>query len=72
MIQAFLEENVHAGQRVLDIGCGPGHLTNALPLEVEVVGIDLSNSMIDMAQQKRPSGQYFVHDFHKVRHCLLN
>ncbi|SDW21379.1 class I SAM-dependent methyltransferase [Paenibacillus sp. CF384] len=65
-IEEFLEENVRAGQRVLDIGCGPGHLTNELPPDVEVVGLDLSASMVDMARLKRPSGTYLVHDFHKV------
>lgn len=65
-VKDFLAEYVRAGQRLLDIGCGPGHLTNELPLEVEVVGLDLSTSMVDIARLKRPSGTYLVHDFHNA------
>nr|WP_243864911.1 class I SAM-dependent methyltransferase [Paenibacillus castaneae] len=65
-IRAFLTESVHAGQRVLDIGCGPGHLTSELPLNVEVVGLDLSTAMVETARRKRPSGTYLVHDFHQA------
>ncbi len=64
-VRAFLAENVHAGQRILDLGCGPGHLTSALPLDVEVVGLDISTAMVDAARRKRPSGTYLVHDFHR-------
>ncbi|MHB1684285.1 MAG: class I SAM-dependent methyltransferase [Bacilli bacterium] len=64
-VRAFLAENVHSGQRVLDLGCGPGHLTSALPLDVEVVGLDISYAMVYEARRKRPSGTYLVHDFHQ-------
>ncbi|MFD1676536.1 class I SAM-dependent DNA methyltransferase [Alicyclobacillus fodiniaquatilis] len=64
-VRAFLAENVHAGQRVLDLGCGPGHLTSALPLDVEVVGFDISTAMVNAARLKRPSGTYLMHDFHQ-------
>ncbi len=64
-VRTFLAKNVHAGQRVLDLGCGPGHLTNELPLDVEVVGLDISTAMVDAARLKRPSGTYLVHDFHQ-------
>lgn len=53
------------GTRVLDVGCGPGHLTHALPPEVEVVGIDLSAEMLRVARQRRPGGTYRVHDYHQ-------
>ncbi|WP_062105614.1 class I SAM-dependent DNA methyltransferase [Bacillus niameyensis] len=64
-VQTFLQENVCAGKRVLDLGCGPGHLTSSLPLDVEVVGLDISTAMVDEARRKRPSGTYLVHDFHQ-------
>lgn len=64
-MKGFLEENVNSGQRVLDLGCGPGHLTSALPLDVDVVGVDLSTAMVDEARRNRPSGTYLVHDFHQ-------
>ncbi len=42
---------VRPGERVLDIGCGPGHLLEALP-EVEYVGLDLSAEYIDAARRR--------------------
>nr|WP_318281175.1 methyltransferase domain-containing protein [Paenibacillus bovis] len=65
-VESFLAENVSSGHRVLDIGCGPGHFTSALPLDVEVVGLDISKAMVHVARQKRPTGTYLVHDFHQA------
>lgn len=55
MVQRFryLTENLRwEGQRVLDVGCGPGHYMAAL-LEkgaTEAVGIDFAPAMIELAQ----------------------
>jgi SAM-dependent methyltransferase len=40
------------GGRVLDVGCGPGHLANRLTRDhgLEVTGLDLDPSMIDRAR----------------------
>ncbi|MBX7136274.1 MAG: class I SAM-dependent methyltransferase [Fimbriimonadaceae bacterium] len=59
----FLEKTAEGGMNVLDVGCGPGHLTGNLPESVRVVGIDISAQMIGKAKAGRPSGQYFVHDY---------
>lgn len=52
---ATLAEYVHAGQRVLDIGCGNG--TTAFKLiesvEIELLGLDFSPEMIAQANQER-------------------
>jgi SAM-dependent methyltransferase len=51
---AFLFErlDLHAGSRVLDVGCGPGRHSLALARRgVEVVGIDHSDEFIDLARQ---------------------
>lgn len=77
----FLTQVINGGirvfDRVLDVGCGPGHLTAGLPGSVEVVGIDISPEMIKKAKHARPIGRYLVHDFHSplgdrraVRHRL--
>jgi len=50
--------------RVLDLGCGPGHLTRKLPADVEVVGLDLSPDMVELATALRPAGTYRVHSFY--------
>lgn len=48
-------------QTVLDIGCGEGWLTQALiEQNVDCIGIDGSQNLITIAQQKRPGSFYCV------------
>ncbi|AUX43794.1 SAM-dependent methyltransferase [Sorangium cellulosum] len=63
-VRAFLREVVVEGARVLDAGCGPGHLTRDLPASVDVVGFDIAEGMLDIARKKRPHGAYHRHDYH--------
>ncbi|XVU29934.1 methyltransferase domain-containing protein [Actinoplanes sp. CA-054009] len=45
--------------RVLDVGCGPGHLTDYLrSLGTDAAGIDLVPSFIDHARAAFPGGDY--------------
>lgn len=44
---------VPKGARVLDVGCGTGHLLAALEPSVGV-GIDMSENMLDVAREKHP------------------
>ena len=46
----FLKFNVPAGARILEIGCGTGHILNALDPQYGV-GIDISAGMINVAAQ---------------------
>jgi SAM-dependent methyltransferase len=64
-VECFLSEVVTPGCRVLDVGCGPGHLTRGLDGSVDVVGLDVSAEMIELARQGRPSGTYRVHSYHQ-------
>lgn len=49
------------GGRVADVGCGPGHVTRHLAdLGADVVGIDLSRSMIRIAQDEHPGLEFRV------------
>jgi SAM-dependent methyltransferase len=46
---------------VLDVGCGPGHLTEHLRLlDVDATGIDLVPEFIDHARGTFPDGQYAI------------
>ncbi|WP_437283122.1 class I SAM-dependent methyltransferase [Sorangium sp. So ce375] len=63
-VRAFLREVVTEGARVLDAGCGPGHLTRDLPPSVDVVGFDIAEGMLEIARKKRPHGAYHRHDYH--------
>jgi trans-aconitate methyltransferase len=51
------------GERVLDIGCGTGHLTNEIAERgAHVVGIDNSPAMIESARQAYPDLTFQVAD----------
>ncbi len=50
------------GARVLDVGCGPGRHSHELARRgVEVVGIDVSETFVELARRDAPEGAAFVH-----------
>jgi len=52
-----------AGERILDLGCGSGYLTNAIREEgAEVLGVDSSAEMIAKAKQNYPQTEFEVVD----------
>jgi trans-aconitate methyltransferase len=54
--------------RVLDLGCGTGLPTarQLLDAGVEVVGLDESRTMLDLAQVQAPGGRYLHRDLREV------
>ena len=49
------------GSRALDFGCGTGRSTRFLRnLGLEVIGIDISQAMLDQARALDPSGNYYL------------
>ena len=52
-----------SGERILDLGCGTGHLTNQIAAAgAEVVGIDVSAAMIEEARRLYPSLRFEIAD----------
>jgi len=57
------ELNLHGNERVLDLGCGDGAVTSQIAGSVpngEVIGIDASAAMIDVALEKRRNNLAFM------------
>jgi trans-aconitate 2-methyltransferase len=51
------------GERVLDLGCGPGQLTNVIATRgASVVGLDASPAMIGQARQNFPELSFVLED----------
>jgi SAM-dependent methyltransferase len=51
----------HAGGLVIDLGCGSGILSEGLAAGgYDVLGIDISPAMIELARQRVPAGQFVV------------
>jgi Methylase involved in ubiquinone/menaquinone biosynthesis len=49
------------GRRALDFGCGTGRSTRFLGnLGLEVIGVDISQAMLDQARALDPSGEYYL------------
>jgi len=44
--------HAQAGQKVVDIGCGPGSIVHLLPAGVKYVGFDISDEYISSARRK--------------------
>ena len=51
------------GERILDLGCGPGQLTNKISESgAQVVGVDSAPSMIGQARQNFPALKFALQD----------
>jgi SAM-dependent methyltransferase len=49
------------GQRLLDVGCGPGRHAHAFARRgIEVVGVDIAQAFVDLASASAPAGASFV------------
>jgi trans-aconitate methyltransferase len=52
-----------AGERILDLGCGPGQLTKKIAESgAEVIGLDASPEMIGQARQNYPELRFVLQD----------
>jgi trans-aconitate 2-methyltransferase len=51
------------GERILDLGCGTGHLTQKIAdAGAQVIGMDKAESMVEQARQNYPELQFLVAD----------
>jgi SAM-dependent methyltransferase len=60
--------NAQPGERILDLGCGTGHLTAKIAaFGSQVVGVDRSPEMIRQAKEKYPSLRFEVMDARDIQ-----
>lgn len=68
--------NPQEGERILDLGCGTGYLTNLIATSgAEVIGIDNSESMIAKAKSSYPGIDFRVmsaEDFYFEKNLMLS
>lgn len=55
------------GNKILDIGCGPGLFLNNIPSGIEITGIDVTPGMIKLASAQVPLGTFICGDFLDVK-----
>ncbi len=71
--RAWIAENlwrVQPGQKVVDMGCGPGTILSVLPKDISYVGFDISDTYIETAQQKYESRKNILFIKSSVRNLL--
>ena len=61
----FFKYNIPEGSSVLEIGCGTGNILNSVSPK-RGVGIDISSSMISIAQEKYPHLEFIQMDCEKI------
>ena len=44
--------DIRPGARIIDIGCGPGHIVRCLPRGIDYVGLDVDQPSIDFANRR--------------------
>ncbi len=61
LLRCFAELTARVDGVVADVGCGPGHITHHLAkLGCDVIGIDLSPRMVDVARKRFPNHSFDV------------
>ncbi|MBF0547087.1 MAG: methyltransferase domain-containing protein [Candidatus Riflebacteria bacterium] len=69
-LKKFFPENIKAGMKIIDIGCGIGFYANRMAEEgASVIGIDPSEKYIGIARNNTSNVQYYVKPLGKER-CL--
>jgi ubiquinone/menaquinone biosynthesis C-methylase UbiE len=62
LLERFVAD-IPMGKPVCDMGCGSGHVADHLrSLGVEVLGVDLSPGMVEVAKKRYPANEYRVGD----------
>ncbi|WP_026450683.1 class I SAM-dependent methyltransferase [Aequorivita capsosiphonis] len=66
---SFLDLMQNPNSSVLEIGCGPGNITNYLlskNANLKIKGIDISENMIELAKKNNPTAEFEVMDCREI------
>ena len=78
-LETIWQLHLSGGERVLDIGCGPGYLCESMGEIVgrrgAVVGIDISTDLIALCNRRKPSTKSPIHRYtpsfpSKIKCCV--
>lgn len=69
LLKHFVDENINKG-RLIDLGCGPGQTTKFIADQelTDIVGIDISKEMINVAKEINPHLQFEVGDILNLKY----
>ncbi|MBQ8475863.1 ubiquinone/menaquinone biosynthesis methyltransferase [bacterium] len=60
---AISKLNIKKSSRVLDLACGTGDIVKiASSIECEIIGLDISNNMLEIAKEKNPEKEFILGD----------
>lgn len=60
-VQNLVDQYIHPGQEILDVGCGNGRVANlADKIKAHYTGIDLSSELIAIARTQHPEATFVV------------
>lgn len=59
---------LNGGEKVVDMGCGPGDILNYLPLDITYIGFDVSEDYIGAAERRFGKRATFI--VRTIRECL--
>lgn len=65
----FCDSIVNPNAKILEIGCGPGNITQYLlskKADFDILGIDIAPNMIQLAKKNNPTAQFQVMDCREI------
>lgn len=67
LILSYLEDHHPTARRILELGCGTGAVLAGLGSGYELVGVDRSSGMLEVARRRVPTAMFHQHDIATVQ-----
>jgi len=62
-LKGFIADNCKKGAKVMEIGCGPGNFVAEIMDEYQATGLDINESMVQIASERLPNARFLHGDF---------